>query len=425
MTVTPASAEPGPPIFDPIVSGDALTDEANRFVQELGALGPAEVAMRFGWTLAVLAGAFAILWLLRFGLRFAARLLSPRQEKEGEQGKAARRNVGAWTMIAARFVVTIIAIGWVLYIWGFDLRAGAIGRVLGVIWRIGFVVIIASAISEVVAFSVSRLLQSGARRSRDVRRAAQMRTLEPVLTGVMHSIIAVIALMMALSEIGLDVGPLIAGAGVLGIAIGFGAQSIVKDFLTGVFLIVEDIVSVGDVVRIGDSSGLVEAMTLRTIRLRDFNGTLHVFPYGEAQVIHNLTKTFAFAVFEVQLSYLSDVDRALEVMRKTADAMGEDAAFTEAILMPIEIVGVDAITDSAVMLKGRIRTRAGDQWRVQREFNKRIKQAFDEAGLLFAHRHLPIPPFEAVAARADLIEQVEWPAQGREEREEARQARPS
>jgi small-conductance mechanosensitive channel len=193
----------------------------------------------------------------------------------------------------------------------------------------------------------------------------------------MHSIIAVIALMMALSEIGLDVGPLIAGAGVLGIAIGFGAQSIVKDFLTGVFLIVEDIVSVGDVVRIGDSSGLVEAMTLRTIRLRDFNGTLHVFPYGEAQVIHNLTKTFAFAVFEVQLSYLSDVDRALEVMRKTADAMGEDAAFTEAILMPVEIVGVDAITDSAVMLKGRIRTRAGDQWRVQREFNKRIKRAFD------------------------------------------------
>jgi moderate conductance mechanosensitive channel len=276
-----------------------------------------------------------------------------------------------------------------------------------------------------VAFAVSRLLQSGARRSRDVRRAAQLRTLEPVLTGVMHSIIAVIALMMALSEIGLDVGPLIAGAGVLGIAIGFGAQSIVKDFLTGVFLIVEDIVSVGDVVRIGDSSGLVEAMTLRTIRLRDFNGTLHVFPYGEAQVIHNLTKTFAFAVFEVQLSYLSDVDRALEVMRKTADAMGEDAAFTEAILMPVEIVGVDAITDSAVMLKGRIRTRAGDQWRVQREFNKRIKRAFDEAGLLFAQRHLPIPPFDAVAARADLIEQVEWPAQDRDERDEARRARPS
>jgi hypothetical protein len=153
MTVTSAPAEPAGPVFDPIVSGDALADEASRFVQQFGALGPAEVAMRLGWTLAVLAGAFAILWLLRFGLRFAARLLSPRQEKEGEQGKAARRDVGAWTMIVARFVVTIVAIGWVLYIWGFDVRAGALGRVLGVIWRIGFVVIIATAISEVVASS--------------------------------------------------------------------------------------------------------------------------------------------------------------------------------------------------------------------------------------------------------------------------------
>jgi moderate conductance mechanosensitive channel len=381
MANTPAPADPAGPVFDPIVSGDALADEANRFVQELGSLTPEQAAARLGWTLVIVAGAFAILWLLRFGMRFAARLLSPRQEKEGERGKAARRNVGSWTMIAARFIVTIIAIGWVLYIWGFDVRAGALGRVLGVIWRIGFVVIIATAVSEVAAFAISRLLQSGARRSPDLRRAAQMRTLVPVLTGVMHSLIGVIALMMVLSEIGLDVGPLIAGAGVLGIAIGFGAQSLVKDFLTGVFFIVEDIVSVGDVVRIGDSGGLVEAMTLRTIRLRDFDGTLHIFPYGEAQVVHNMTKTFSFYAFQLSISYTADINTALQLMRNVGEQMQHEPPYQDAILEPIEVVGVDALADTGIKVKARIKTRPGQQWGVGREYLKRIKFAFDENGV--------------------------------------------
>ncbi|HYD72742.1 MAG TPA: hypothetical protein VEF55_06360, partial [Candidatus Binatia bacterium] len=169
MTTTPLPAEPAAPAFAPIVTGDALADEGRRFVQELGSLGPEEIAIRAGWTLAIIAGAIALLWVLRFALRFAARLMSPKQEKEGEHGKAARRNVGAWTMTAARFIITLIAVGWVLYIWGFDVRTGALGRVLGVIWRIGFIVIIATGISEVVAFAIARLLQTGARKSNDLR----------------------------------------------------------------------------------------------------------------------------------------------------------------------------------------------------------------------------------------------------------------
>jgi small-conductance mechanosensitive channel len=381
MTTTPSPAEPAGPIFAPIVTGDAIADEASRFMQELGALGPEEIAARFGWTLAIIAGAVALLWLLRFALRFAARLLSPKQEKDAASGKAARRNVGAWTMVAARFIITLIAVGWILYIWGFDVRAGALGRVLGMIWRIGFIVIIATGISEVVAFAISRLLQSGARRSNDLRRAAQMRTLAPVLAGVMHSIIGIIALMMALSEIGLDVGPLIAGAGVLGIAIGFGAQSLVKDFLTGVFFIVEDIVSVGDVVRIGDSGGLVEAMTLRTIRLRDFDGTLHIFPYGEAQVVHNMTKTFSFYAFQLSISYTADINMALQLMETIGEQMLHEPPYKDAILEPIEVVGVDALADSGVRVKARIKTKPGQQWGVGREYLKRIKFAFDENGV--------------------------------------------
>lgn len=381
MTITPLAAQPASPIFAPIVTGDAIADEAGRFMQELASLSPQEIATRVGWTLAIIAGAIALLWLLRFALRFSARLLSPKQEKDAVSGKEARRNVGAWTMVAARFVITLIAVGWILYIWGFDVRAGALGRVLAMIWRIGFIVIIATGISEVVAFAISRMLQRGARESNDLRRAAQMRTLAPVLGGVMHVLIGVIALIMALSEIGLDVGPLIAGAGVLGIAIGFGAQSLVKDFLTGVFFIVEDIVSVGDVVRIGDSGGLVEAMTLRTIRLRDFDGTLHIFPYGEAQVVHNMTKTFSFAAFQLSISYTADINTALQLMENVGEQMQHEPPYSEAILEPIEVVGVDALADSGVRMKARIKTKPGKQWIVGREYLKRIKFAFDANGV--------------------------------------------
>lgn len=387
---TPAPAEN--PIFDPIVSGDALADEASSFMQHLSTLGPDDLAVRGGWTLAIIAGAIALLWLLRWGMRFAARLLSPKQDKDAAGAKAARRNVGSWTMIAARFIVTLIAIAWILYIWGFDVRAGALGRVLAVIWRIGFIVIIASAISEVVAFAIARLLQSGAKKSLDLRRAAQMRTLAPVLTGVMHTLIGIIALMMVLSEAGLDVGPMIAGAGILGIAIGFGAQSLVKDFLTGVFFIVEDIVSVGDVVRIGESGGLVEAMTLRTIRLRDFDGTLHIFPYGEAQVVHNMTKTFSFYAFTVSISYSADITKALQVMREIGEQMQHEPPFSEHIMEPIEVVGVDNLADSGVILKARIKTKPGKQWGVGREYLKRIKLAFDENGVEIPFPHIKLVP---------------------------------
>jgi small conductance mechanosensitive channel len=372
------------------VSGDALAAETRRFVQQLGALGPDDIAVRAGWTLAIIAGALALLWLLRFGIRLAARWLSPRQEKEGESAKAARRNVGSWTMMAARFVISLVAIGWVFYIWGFDVRAGALGRLLGVVWRLGFIVTIAGAISEVMAYAIERLLQRGAQRSRDLRRAAQLRTLVPVLTGVMHSLIGVIALMMALSAIGLDVAPMIAGAGILGIAIGFGAQSLVKDFLTGVFFIVEDIVSVGDIVRIGNSGGLVEAMTLRTIRLRDFDGTLHIFPYGEAQVIHNMTKSFSFYVFDLSISYSADINTALQLMKDTGEQMRQEPPYREAILEPIEVVGVDGLADNGIKVKARIKTKPAQQWKVGREYLKRIKFAFDANGVEISFPHIKL-----------------------------------
>ena len=183
---------------------------------------------------------------------------------------------------------------------------------------------------------------------------------------------------------------LLAGAGVVGIAVGFGAQTIVKDLLTGAFLIVEDIIAVGDVVNIGGSGGLVEKMTLRTIRLRDFDGTLHVLPYGEAQVVHNMTKSFSYYVFDLQVSYESDIDRALELMKTTGDELRADPAFADLILEPIEVVGVDGLGDNGVLLKARIKTRPLDQWTVGREYNRRIKLAFDAAGVEIPYPHMKL-----------------------------------
>ena len=209
-----------------------------------------------------------------------------------------------------------------------------------------------------------------------------------MLKATAHAAIAVTASLMLLAEAGLKIGPLLAGAGIVGVALGFGAQTLVRDLLTGFSLIVEDIVSVGDIVRIGESGGLVESMSLRTIRLRDFDGTLHVFPYGEAQVVHNLTKAFSYYVFDLQISYGSDIEKALRIMAATGDALKADARFADKILEPIEVVGVDALGESGVTLKARIKTRPLAQWDVGREYNKRIKQAFDREDIQIPYPHM-------------------------------------
>jgi len=389
MSASPPPAEAAP-IFEPVVTGEALESEVRDFATHVSALTNEQIAINVGWTLAVIAGALALLWLLRAALRLAARWLSPKHDKATEQGKEARKNVGGWTMFAARFVVGIIALAWVLAIWGFNVRTGALGEILGIFWRAGFIIMFAIGAVEVFSFAITRGLHRGARHAGSLRRAAQLRTLAPVLKGVATTVVAIIAVMMALSQFGVDIGPLIAGAGVLGLAIGFGAQTVVKDFLTGIFLILEDNVSIGDVVTIGEFGGVVEDMSLRTIKLRDFDGTLHIFPYSEAMVIHNKTKSFGFAVFELSIDYAADIGKALELMRNVGAQMEAEPEFRAKMLDTIEVVGVDRLADSAVILKGRIKTMPGSQWAVQREYLKRIKLAFDAHGIAIPFPHLKL-----------------------------------
>lgn len=371
---------------------------------DLAALTPTEVAVNSGLTLGVIVLAFVLARMLKAGLRRGARILPGRADAEKH---VRTRRVARFTLTVLDAALTLGAVYLILGVWGFDLAAwlsrGLGEQLVRSLLRVTLLVVVAFAAVEVAGLLINQLVGRLTAASTGRRRRAQLATLAPLLRGVAQTAIVLVVGLMVFSEIGVQIGPLLAGAGVVGLAVGFGAQTLVKDFLTGTFLLMEDIVAVGDVVNIGGFGGLVEEMTLRTIRLRDFDGTLHVFPYSEAQVVHNLTKTFSFYVFNLQVSYDSDIDKAIEVMRETGEALMADSAYADLILEPIEVVGVDGLADSGVVIKARIKTLPIQQWTVGREYNRRIKLAFDAHGIEIPYPHLkmvltPAPAPEATPA---------------------------
>ncbi|MGE4220990.1 MAG: mechanosensitive ion channel family protein [Alphaproteobacteria bacterium] len=220
--------------------------------------------------------------------------------------------------------------------------------------------------------------------------SARKLTLLPLLRNVVRIVLAMVTLMIVLSEIGINIGPLLAGAGVVGLAIGFGAQALVRDVITGAFILIEESISIGDVVEAGGHSGVVEAMTVRTVTLRDLNGTVHIVPFGEVTSIKNFNRGFAFALIEAGVAYREDYDSVVAVLQQVACGMREDPAFARDIIADLEVLGLDNLADSAVIIRVRLRTRPMRQWAVRREFLRRMKKAFDEAGIEIPFPHQTI-----------------------------------
>ncbi|WP_395674847.1 mechanosensitive ion channel domain-containing protein [Inquilinus sp.] len=239
-------------------------------------------------------------------------------------------------------------------------------------------------VSQLIEYHLNRHDASG----KLVQRSARARTLLPLLRNAFLILLITVVVLMVLSEVGLNIAPLLAGAGVVGLAIGFGAQTLVKDVITGVFILFEDTLSVGDVVQLGSDSGSVETITIRTIRLRDETGAVHTIPFSSVTSIINMTKDFSFAVFNIGIGYDQDVDKVIEVLRDLGHEIQLDPEWAPAILAPIEIIGLDKFGDSAVTIKARIKTPPAKQWGVMREFNRRMKRRFDELGIdiPFPHR---------------------------------------
>lgn len=250
------------------------------------------------------------------------------------------------------------------------------------------ILLMAWAALHVANRGIRKLRQILEERSDNPDGQKRIRTLGRVFRHIVNVAISLVAGMLVLSELGISIAPILATAGVAGIALGFGAQSLIKDYFNGVFLLVEDQLRQGDVVAIADKGGLVEEITLRYVRLRDYDGNVHFVPNGAIGTVTNRSRDFAYAVVDAGVAYRENVDAALEVMRQVGDALCADPVFGERILEPIEIVGVENWSDSAVILRCRLRVRPLEQWNVRREFLRRLKRAFDERGIEIPFPHL-------------------------------------
>ncbi|MEO8058530.1 MAG: mechanosensitive ion channel family protein [Burkholderiales bacterium] len=194
-------------------------------------------------------------------------------------------------------------------------------------------------------------------------------------------VISLVAGMLVLGELGVSVAPILGAAGVVGLAVGFGAQSLVKDYFTGFFLLLENQIRQGDVVKLGDHAGLVEDVTLRYVQLRDYDGNVHFVPNGTISTVVNMSRGFAQAVVDVGVGYGEDLDRVIDVMRKVGSQLRADPSHSARILDDLEVAGVEAWADSAVTIRARFRVLPLEQWTIKREFLRRLKRAFDDNGI--------------------------------------------
>jgi len=215
-------------------------------------------------------------------------------------------------------------------------------------------------------------------------------TLKSVIRNIINMTIVVVAILMILKELDIEIGPILAAAGVVGIAVGFGAQQLVKDIIQGFFILLDDQIRVGDVVQIADKSGLVENVNLRMITLRDLAGNVHFVRNGEITVVTNMTKEYSRYVFDIGVAYREDVDEVIRVIRQVDEELRNDAGYKYDILEPIEILGLDQFADSAIIIKARTKTKPIRQWTIGREFNRRLKKRFDELNIEIPFPHMTL-----------------------------------
>lgn len=271
---------------------------------------------------------------------------------------------------------------------GYSLDVGLQSRDLGE-WaartgvRIGVILFAAMAIVRITGAIASRAQKdlSGGTGLDALERQKRAQTVAGIVRGGLAVLVWSTATLMVLRELDMDITPVLTGAGILGLAIGFGAQTLVRDVISGFFLIVEDQVRVGDIANVNGTGGMVEQINLRTIVLRDYSGTVHVVPNGAITTLANLTKDFSYYVIDLGLDYAEDTDRAIQAARDAAGELMQDPAYAPNILAPLDVAGVDNFGDSQVTVRMRIKTMPTKQWEVGRELRRRIKKTFDARGI--------------------------------------------
>jgi small-conductance mechanosensitive channel len=261
-------------------------------------------------------------------------------------------------------------------------------RIAQSILHILLIVILAGVLLRVARKAISVFHQRVQKRTEDQESLKRLETLTWATRYLVTVVVMVVSAMLILAAVGISIAPILAAAGVVGIAVGVGAQSLVKDYFTGFVLLLENQIRQGDVVQIAGKSGLVEEVTLRYVRMRDFDGNVHFVPNGIIDSVTNMTRVFSYALIDVGVGYREDLDKVFQLIRETAGKMREDPVFGPKILEDIDLAGVENWADSAVMIRCRIKTVPIEQWNVKREFLRRLKAAFDksEIEIPFPHR---------------------------------------
>jgi moderate conductance mechanosensitive channel len=297
--------------------------------------------------------------------------------------------VAVFVLVAGALVLPAMELAGVRTFTGLDPR-GVAAWLFGSGLRIGLILLLSYAIVRVTSLIIARFEQDVMETAglEYAEQAKRVRTLGNLLRSTLIGLVFCISVLMILRELHLDITPILTGAGIAGVAIGFGAQTLVKDIISGFFLLLENQVRVGDVVTINGQGGLVEALTLRTIVLRDETGAVHIFPNGSITTLANQTKDFSYYVINLAVDYDEDPDRVMQVMREVADDLRADPKFSDVILQPLEINGIDSFTDANIIIKSRIKTLPLKQWDVGRELRRRLMKRFGTEGIKFPQRQL-------------------------------------
>ncbi|MBP0590020.1 mechanosensitive ion channel [Paraburkholderia sp. LEh10] len=316
---------------------------------------------------------------------------------------------------AVSTVIVAVTALLLLQVWGIDVwlffRPGAIGhRLTSALVTICVAAVIALIVWEVANVAVEKRLAEWTQTG-DLVRAARLRTLVPMLRSALFVVIALVVVLTGLSELGVNTAPLLASASIFGVALGFGSQKLVQDFITGIFLLMENAMQVGDWVTLAGVSGTVEYLSIRTVRLRGGDGSLFTVPFSSVSTVNNTNRGLGNAAVRVSIAYGQDVDLAIETLKEIGAALREDDSFKDGILSDFSFWGVDAVDGASVTLAGQIQCRDSARWPVQREFNRRILETFRAKGIEIANpqRSMLVSPNAAPGGPACADEEPQGP----------------
>ena len=263
---------------------------------------------------------------------------------------------------------------------------------------VGLLIVLRIAKYAIKRLNKTLLKRAGKNEKVDTLEAEKrINTLMGIVWGIAKIIMIAIVAMILLQKIGVNIAPILASAGIIGLAVGFGAQELVRDFISGFFILLENQVRTGDIAIINGTSGLVEDIQLRTITLRDLSGVVHIFQNGKIDSLSNRTKVWSAAVFDIGVAYKEDAQQVMDIMKNTGEQLKLDPEFQDKIIEPIEILGLDQFADSAQVIKARLKTKPSMQWIVTREYNKRLKVAFDNENIEIPFPHTTIYWGEKIA----------------------------